>query len=313
MYRFPQLSVHRHCLLITILCSFLELTASAQNVKIAPLLKSGDEFRLEVTRVREDSARPMRNVKSTTPIEVRVVSATADGFALDWAPGESQIESGQVDPVVLAAANSLRGLQLRLSLNADGEYVGLVNQKEVVAQVQKAVDPILRAVTEKVALQQRAAMQKMLAQALSPAVLIGTVTREAQMYFSMSGVALAVGEIAAVDIEPPNPLGMGVLPATLRITMEAATADSAVLTTETTYDAAALRQMSRALFEQSGTPLPESELAKLPPLQMRDDGRFVVDRKLGVVRELVVNRRIAAGANERLDRWDIRLMRAPER
>jgi hypothetical protein len=313
MYRFPQLSVHRHCLLITILCSFLELTASAQNVKIAPLLKSGDEFRLEVTRVREDSARPMRNVKSTTPIEVRVVSATADGFALDWVPGESQIESGQVDPVVLAAANSLRGLQLRLSLNADGEYVGLVNQKEVVAQVQKAVDPILRAATEKAPVQQRAAMQKMLAQALSPAVLIGTVTREAQMYFSMSGVALAVGEIAAVDIEQPNPLGMGVLPATQRVTMEAATADSAVLTTETTYDAAALRQMTRALFEQSGKLLPESELAKLPPLQMRDDGRFVVDRKLGVVRELVVNRRLAAGANERLDRWDIRLMRAPER
>ena len=303
----------RRGVLAVVVCSLVGIGASAQEVKIAPLLKSGDDFILEVMRVREDSARPMRNVKSTTPVHVRVVSATADGVALDWAQGESQIESGQVDPVVLAAANSLRGLQLRLSLDADGAYVDLVNHQEVVAQVQKAIDPILGAVTQRAPVQQRATMQKMLAQALSPAVLIGTVTREAQMYFSLGGVALAVGETAAVDIEQPNPLGGGVLPATQRVTMEAATADSAVLTTVTTYDDAALRQMTRALVEQGGKPLPESELAKLPPMQMKDDGRFVVDRKVGLVRELVVNRRVMAGKAQRLDRWEIRLVRAPQR
>ena len=305
---------HRRCLLTAIFCSFVSVTASAQQVKIVPLLKSGDEFTLEVTRVREDSSRPLRNGKSTTPVDVRVVAATSDGIVLEWVPGESAIASSQaVDPVVTAAANALRGLKLRLALNANGEYAGLVNQNEVVPQVQKAVDLVLGRVMEQVPVDRRAAMQKVLAQALSPSLLVGSVTREAQMYFSMSGVALAVGETVAVNLEQPNPLGGGAVPATVRVTMESATDDSAVLTTVTTYDAAALLQMMRGLFEQSGKPIPESELAKLPPMQLSDEGRFVLDRKLGLARELVVNRRVTAGKNQRLDRWEIRLVSPPQR
>jgi hypothetical protein len=95
--------------------------------------------------------------------------------------------------------------------------------------------------------------------------------------------------------------------------MESATGDSAVLTTTTTYDADALRRMTVALVEQSGKPVPESELASLPVPQMSDDGRFVVDRKLGLPRELVVNRRISGGKVQRLERREIRLLRAPRR
>jgi hypothetical protein len=56
-----------------------------------------------------------------------------------------------------------------------------------------------------------------------------------------------------------------------------------------------LIRATRALAEQSGKPIPESELAALPTMQMDDDGRFVLDRTVGLVRELVVNRRISAG------------------
>jgi hypothetical protein len=46
---------------------------------------------------------------------------------------------------------------------------------------------------------------------------------------------------------------------------------------------------------------------------MDDDGRFVLDRTVGLMRELVVNRRISAGKDQRLDRWEIRLVREPQR
>ena len=51
-------------------------------------------------------------------------------------------------------------------------------------------------------------------------------------------------------IDQPNPLGAGVIPTVFRVTMDSATSDSADLQTTTTYDAAALRQMTAAIVAQ---------------------------------------------------------------
>jgi hypothetical protein len=300
--------------LVAAACSFLGAAASAQRVKITPQLKTGDEFSIDVTAMREDSSRPGPTAKGITPIDVRVVSVTPNGVALDWTLGETRIESSQaVDPIVLAAANALRGLRLRINLDADGSYAALANESEVISRVQPVVDQFSAAVMEKLPADQRATMKKMLAQLLTPALLVEGATREAQTYFSLSGVDLPVGDSAVIDLTLPSPFGGSALPAKFRVTMESATSDSAVLTTTTTYAADGLRRMTLALFEQTGKPIPESELAKLPVLQMSDEGRFVFDRKLGLPRELVVNRRISGGKVQRLDRREIRLVRAPQR
>jgi hypothetical protein len=319
MYRSaPKLKIRRG-VVAALACVFISGAASAQgvadDVAVATRLRSGDAFSLEVTRVRENSSRPEQNGRSTTPVDVRVATAGPDGVTLEWVPGESRIESSaaRLDPLVLAASNALQGLRLRLTLNADGEYEGLANQDDVLPQVQKAVDLIVGGVMQKVPAEQRAGMQRLLGQVLSPAALLGTITRDAEMYFGLHGISLAVGESADVDLEQPNPLGAGVLPARFHVTMESATPESAVLTTATTYDGAALLRITRTLLEQSGQPIPESELAGLPALQMNDDGRFVVDRQLGLIRELVVNRRVTMGKDQRLDRWEMRLVRVPQR
>jgi hypothetical protein len=300
--------------LVAAVCMFLGAAVSAQGVKITPQLKSGDEFRIEITSFREDSSRPGPTGKGITPVDVRVVSATPNGVALDWTLGETRIESSQaVDPIVLAAANALRALRLRITLDADGSYAGLANENEVVSRVQSVVDQFAAALIEKLPADQRASMKRMLAQFLTPAVLVESATREAQTYFSLSGAELAVGDSAVIDLELPSPFGGSALPAKFHVTMESATGDSAVLTTTTTYAADALRRMTLALFELSGKPVPESELASLPALQMSDEGRFVFDRKLGLPRELVVNRRISGGKVQRLERREIRLLRAPRR
>jgi hypothetical protein len=90
--------------------------------------------------------------------------------------------------------------------------------------------------------------------------------------------------------------------------MESATADVASLKTTTTYDAAALMRLTESLAKRAGAAIPPEELARLPPMEMADEGTFVFDRKLGLMRAVKVNRRIAVGATRRLDAWDIRLV-----
>ena len=128
----------------------------------------------------------------------------------------------------------------------------------------------------------------------------------------MNGVELAVGETAEAPLQMASPIG-GVIPATLRVQMESATPETAVLKTTTTYDAAALLRMTQALVQQAGAPIPPEELAKFPRMEMSDDARYVFDRTTGLMREVIVNRRAIVADMRRLDGWEIRLSTAPKR
>ena len=92
--------------------------------------------------------------------------------------------------------------------------------------------------------------------------------------------------------------------------MESATVDTASVKTSTIYDAAALVRLTQSLATQAGKPIPPEELAKLPPMQMADEGAYVFDRKRGLMREVKVNRHVVVGPNRRLDAWEIRLIDA---
>ena len=288
---------------------------SAQDIEIAPRLRAGDTFRLEVVRVRENSQQPQLNGRSTTPVDVLVDSVTTTGMTLEWTQGPTTFENPHVaaDPLVAAASNAVRGIKLRITLSADGEYSGLANEAEVTAALRNGTDTIIQAILPKLPLEQRTTFEKMIAQLLSPALLIASATREPQMYFGLNAVSLAVGEVVDAKIDQPNPIGAGVIPTVFRVTMDSATSDSADLRTTTTYDAAALRQMTAALVAQSGKALSEKDLAALPPIELADDGRYLFDRVSGLMLEVVVNRRVSAGGVRRLDSWIIRLVEAPKR
>ncbi|MGH9255548.1 MAG: hypothetical protein ACRD3C_13390 [Vicinamibacterales bacterium] len=287
----------------------------AQEVAITPRLRVGDEFRLEVTRVRTNSSRPQEDGKSTTPIDVRVVAATADSITLDWTPGTTTFENAQVaeNPLLVAASNAVTGMVLRITLDADGRFTGLANGAEVASKLQAAVKVITTALEAKLPVDRRHDFQAFIGQVLSPSVLINSATREVQMYFGLNGTALSVGETDEFTIEQPNPLGGGVIPSAITVRAESASSDVAVLITTTTYDRESLRRLTLALIEQTGRPVPPQELTRLPPLEMSDDGRYVLDRTVGLMREVILNRRVAAGTNGRRDSWEIRLARGPQR
>jgi hypothetical protein len=287
----------------------------AQEIEVVPRLRAGDEFSLKMIRTRENSSRPQHDGKSTTVVVVRVVEATPEGLTLDWTPGPTSFENPKVagDPVLLAAAAAMRDINLRLNLNAEGEFSGLANEKEILPRLEAGVEVIIRELTNKIPEEQRKNFQSMVAAVLSPALLIASATREAQMYFGLNGASLAVGEAVEVGIEQPNPLGGDPVPARWRVLAESATKTSVVIKTTTTYDSAALMRLTRALLEKGGQVLSEEELAKAPPLTMEDEGQYVFDRKTGLMREAVVKRRLKAGNVQRFDGWEIRLVKAPKR
>jgi len=300
------------CLALTL--SVVPGLALAQDVTIAPKLAAGDEFRLALVRTRDNSAQPQQNSTSRTVISVRVTSAGADGYVLDWVPGETVVDNQQLaqNPVVMAAVEAVRGLRFRLTLNADGELTGLANQDEILPKLKSMMDTIVQQILAGIPDDERTAMVSFMNQVLSPEALVSSATREAGIYFGLNGVSLASGEVAEIELQQPSPFGGGVIPGIFRVRMDSITTNSVSLTTETTYDSTALLRLTESLIKQAGKPIPPSELAKVPPIDMNDDGTFVFDRTVGLMREVTMIRRVVAGTNQRLDRWEMRLLDGPK-
>jgi hypothetical protein len=245
-------------------------------------------------------------------VDVRVLSTGADASVIEWVPGPTVFANPQMaaNPLVNFASQALRDIRFQLNLNADGELKGLANQDEVAPKLKTVVDTVVRNLASSMPEDQRKGFLNLIGQVLSVDVLIASATRDAATYLGLNGAALAVGEDVVVDIEQPSPLGGDPLPAKFRVRMESANADVASLKTTTTYDPMALMRLTQTLAKQAGSPTPREQFINLPPMQMSDEGSFVFDRKRGLMREVKVNRRIAAGSSRRLDAWEIRLIDA---
>lgn len=287
----------------------------AQEITIVPQLRAGDAFQLELTRNRENSAQTQQNGRSRTVIDVRVISVGPEGYVLDWVPGETVLDNRQVaeNPLFRAAMEAVRDLHLQLTLNAEGELTGLGNQADVLPKLKASVDAIVGGLSATVPPEQRQTVLGVVNQILSPQALIASATREAGVYFGLNGVSLTPGEIVQTEIEQPSLVGGGTIPATFTVLMESATAESASLKTTTTYDKAALLRVTELLAKQAGVQIPPDALDKMPPLEMSDEGAYVFDRTSGLMREVVVSRRVGAGNSRRVDGWQIRLVDGPQR
>jgi len=131
--------------------------ADAQDISIVPTLRAGDSFQLDVVRIRENSAQPQQNGKSTTRVDVRVLSTNADGSVIEWVPGPTVFANPQMaaNPLVGFASQALRDIRFQLNLNADGELKGLANQDEVAPKLKTVVDAVVRDLAAKMPEQQR--------------------------------------------------------------------------------------------------------------------------------------------------------------
>jgi hypothetical protein len=285
---------------------------TTQAVEVLPAFRAGNEFRLQVIHTRENTSRPQQNATITTPIQVRVLSMGAQGTVLEWIPGIGKTSNAQIaaDPVMQAALKAAGNMPLRLSLDANGELQGLLNEKEVLDKLQAAVRILTDAALENAPSEGRANIRSVLNQVLSPRTLLMSAMRDPQTYFGLNGAALDVGNEVEIDVQQPNPFGPTPLPATLWVKAESATPDAFVIVTKTTYDRDALTKMTSSLL---GAPPSAAEAAKMPSMDMRDDGRYVFERASGLAREVVVGRVASIGPERRTDRFEIRMVQAPKR
>ena len=262
-------------------------------------MRAGDEFSLKLIRTRENSSRPQHDGKSTTIVAVRVVEATPEGLTLDWTPGQTSFENPKVagDPVLLAAASGHARHQPAPQPKFGRRILRSMRMRmKFIPRLEAGVDVIIRELTNKVPEEQRKNFQSLVASSsYSPALLVASATREAQMYFGLNGARSGRWRSRwKLELNSSNPLGGDAVPARWRVLAESATKTSVVIKTTTTYDSAALMRLTRALLEKGGQVLSEEELAKAPPLTMEDEGQYVFDRKIGLMREAVVKRRLKA-------------------
>ena len=284
----------------------LAAVGATQTVEIRPRLVAGDEFRLEVTRVREDKSRPDANYTIWTPVDVRVLAVRNDGFEIEWRPAASVIEKQPAaDPGVIAGSQALGHLTYRIGLTAEGEFRRLLNEVEVRGQLTAAVGAMLRASV------QDPERREQIREVLTPGFMVALATRNAEIYFGVHGLSLAVGDTLELTVKQATPLGSEVA-AVYRARIDSATAETAAITTTTTYDADALLKLTLAFLEKAGTKAPPEEVAKVR-LDLGDEGTYQFDRRVGLVREMTLSRRQSLAGSHRVDRWTIKLVRPPKR
>src|SRR5688572_19448415 len=165
--------------------------ASAQDVSILPKLRAGDSFQLDVIRIRENSAQPQQNGKSTTRVDVRVLSTNDEGSVIEWVPGATVFDNLRAarDPLVGFASQALRDIRFHLNLNVDGELEGLANQAEVAPKLKTVVDAVVRDLAARLPDEQRKAFLNLMGQLLSVDVLIASATRDAATYLGLNGAS----------------------------------------------------------------------------------------------------------------------------
>lgn len=300
---------------LSILIAAISLTTAlvAQEIQIRPRLVAGDAFQLEVTRAREDSSNPRANYTARTPVSVRVVSAGAEGFILDWRPGLTRLEgAAAADPVLGTAGRILGDVQLRIVLDADGAFERLANEAELLPKLQAAIDFVIRESQRGMKPDEAKRAETLVRSLLSPANLVNIATRDPQTYVSMYGAELRVAEAVEVPLEQPNPFGGEPLPAILRVRLDTVTAESAGISSTVTYQGDALKKMTIGLLSQAAVAPPPEELAKFR-LDMSDESRYVFDRRLGLFREVTTDRLISGNGARRVDRCVIRLLTEPRR
>ena len=297
----------------TVLALAIAASSISQEVVLRPRLVAGDEFRIEVSQTREDSTNPQSNYTSKTPVTIKVLSATARGFIVEWRPNRTSLEGpgAKIDPALITATQLIGDVSVKLALSADGEFERVENEAELLPKFQSLIDVLVRENAKTMPAEQADRFRAFIKEMLSPAVLVAIISKDAQTYLSMYGVALARGESVEARLEQPNPFGGDPIPAVLKLRMSEVTADTATLDATTTFDPAVLAKVTLGLLEKAGQKAPD-EVTKLP-FELIDTSKVVFDRKIGLISEVTVTRGITFGPAKRTERWLITLVTPPKR
>ena len=260
--------------------------AAPQNVTLRPRFVAGTSFVLEVTRATEQSTgkdTPTRKFSVTRTVDVRVVSASREGSVLEWKPRPTLLDYlAMSDPTSAMGLELLGSVPVTLNLDRDGQL-------------------------------DIARFEALLASVLSPANLVTLATREPQLYVDLNGLEDIGRDGFEAAIEMPNPVGVKPLAGILAIRLESVNAAQAVVQTTLKYDPATTAGMVTALLGEFAPDVAANNKEAIAEFQKRpfalvDEGRYVFDRKINIMREVTYVRRAGVEPVYKIERFEMKLV-----
>ena len=286
--------------------------AVAQPVTIAPKFRAGQVLLLELKNTREDNRAGRPTGTSKTPITLKILKADANGFVVDWIPGETRFEdpAQASNPIFQFASKALKDLHMEAILNSSGAFQRLRNQADVEAKMQLAVDGLMGKFAESIPEPRRQQTIDAMGRMITPRALIAAVSKEVQLYFGLYGVEIEKGKPFEGSLEVPNPLGEGNLRSQIRIDLKEIdpSTEEVQLSLEQRYDPNALLSSLPAALGTAGPRLASAE--RLRSGSLFDTGQFTFDTRSGCMRRIQHERTATMGQVRRLDRTEITLLRS---
>ena len=286
--------------------------AVAQPVTIAPKFRVGQVLQLELKKTREDNRAGRLTGTSRTPITLRVLKADANGFVVDWIPGETKFEdpAQASNPILQFASKILKDVHMEAMLNSSGAFQRLRNQTAVEAKMQVAVDNLMGKLAESIPEPRRQQTSEAMGRLVTPKVLIAAATKEVQLYFALYGIEIEKGKPFDGKVDVPNPLGEGSLPSQIRIELKETDPglEEVQLSLEQRYDSDALLSLLPAALGAIGSRLASAE--RLRSGSLLDTGQFTFNTKSGCMQRIFHERTATMGQVRRLDRTEISLLKS---
>ena len=249
----------------------------------------------------------VKDLESTSQIEVEVVRASGDGHVFRWTLSQLELpESASTNPLARDMAQIMQGAVLDLETDAYGTVQSLVNTRAVRRRIKEAFK-LLRSSLISSGIHAAAlgrvltpVRESMLGEGME-ALLIN----EPRIFTAPAGGSYVLGKEQAYEELLPIPLTGELVPAEAAFQLEQVDdeANSAVLLWWQNLDpektALVMNRYLQNMAREAGLEKPEDE--EPLSIEIRDKARFVYDLATGIPRSVSWSRTSKVGPNQRID------------
>lgn len=275
------------------------------SVELRSNWTAGTKRALVLVKERQDETRGKSGPKvvSTTTLDFAVEAKDDAGFTTSWLYRTTKVDAGNPIASIVSTkvASAYEGWTLRLHHDPDGAVESIVDAEAARTKLLDLMDDVVETLAKqpntkpKDAEVLRKAMEASKA-VLDEATFAATVLKDPQMIFCWCGAALEVGR--KVEYEDALPIPFASEPISTHASIELVRHDSQqgeaelewhqVLDPEQTKTAIAATLGK--LAEKLGKPPPTA--AELPPFEIVDEGRWILDTTTGLPKDVVWTRRV---------------------
>jgi hypothetical protein len=299
------------CLLLTTM--FAPTTSANERVKLPSAWETGQDWRLELVKGREDEVKKTR---SSTPLQLSVEAKSESGYIFRWVYGKTAITAGLPEEArarffAERMSSISEGLVLDVLCSPSGNVQGLAQLDKVLTHYEQMMVKMHGLFME--AKVPQATIDNLLKQtfdAVTGPNMQELTLKEARLFLRFAGMELELNKRIEYETELPNPLGGDPYPALGWFEARAIPDQPGELQVEsgTKIDAekalALMLQSVSELAKQAGKPAPKPE--QLPKIEVEEHSMHIIERANGLPRFVEHTRTTLVGSKRRIDLTELR-------